>query len=268
MEQHTVKRAFTLSGMGLHSGRPVNMIVKPAQEGVGIVLVRSDLHRRPLVKASIENLTSSVRGTNIGEFHTVEHLMAAFYVCGITNAFVELDSPEPPALDGSALMFIEAIEHAGTVRQGEKAAVLKISSPIVIRSGDKFIMALPSDRFRVSFMINYRFPFIGAQYFSSDIDKKKFKSSIAPARTYGFLEELEALKAKGLGLGASTLNAVAISDVGYVNSLRFKNELVRHKVLDLVGDMSLVGCEIKAHIIGVRSGHELNAALCKELSRR
>jgi UDP-3-O-[3-hydroxymyristoyl] N-acetylglucosamine deacetylase len=268
MKQHTVKKDIFLSGKGLHSGSSVNMRIRPAQEDVGITFVRTNILNKPAIRASISNVTSTIRGTNIGEFHTIEHLMAALYICNVTNAFIELDAPEPPAMDGSSIQFINAIEKAGVIAQKGDIGLIKPAAPVIVRNGDSCLIALPSDRFRITFMINYRFQFIGSQYISCDINKESFKKDIAPARTYGFVSELTALKAKGLGLGASTENAVAISETGYVNELRFQNELVRHKALDLVGDISLTGLEIKAHVIGIRSGHELNAALCRELIRR
>lgn len=265
MYKATINKQFQLKGVGLHSGRPVNISFKPSSEGSGIVFIRTDLNGGKRIKACLNNVTSTVRGTNLGDIFTVEHVLSALYCMGITDVEIEIDSPEPPAFDGSSWPIVEALKNAGKASYSQKSNIVGVKGPMIIRSEEKAIFAFPSDRFKIDFMINYRFPFIGAQYFRYEFGQRSYEEQIALARTYGFVSELETLKTKGLGLGASIDNAIAISDTGYVNELRYPNELVRHKILDLIGDLSLTGCEIKAHIICIGSGHAMNIELANGL---
>ena len=264
MKQNTIRKEIIISGIGIHSGRKVSLKLKPAFANSGIVFIRTDIDERPRTAASLENVTDSARGTTLGgSVLTVEHLLSALYALSITTLEVDIDGPELPVLDGSSRPFCDAIMKAGFLDQKLPVKPVSLKGPAVVRDGDRCLIALPSDRFRVSFMINYPVPFISAQYHSFEFDRNAYVKEIAPARTYGFMSELEALKAKGLALGAGADNAVAIGDKGYVNPLRFHDELVRHKILDLIGDLSLIGREIKAHVIGIRSGHDMNIKLAR-----
>jgi UDP-3-O-[3-hydroxymyristoyl] N-acetylglucosamine deacetylase len=268
MLQHTIRKEISVSGIGLHTGKNVNIRLKPAGADHGIVFIRTDLPGRPMTKANLNNMSSTVRGTNLGNISTIEHILSALYALSITNLYVEIDGPEPPALDGSTKQYIELIAKAGITDQASEVKCITVNEPVFIAEDGKCLIAVPSDRFTVSFMINYPLGFIGTQFYKFEFSSRKYVKDIAPARTYGFIDELEALKNQGLALGASEENAVAISRDGYLTKLRFKDEMVRHKILDLIGDLSLLGAEIKAHVIGIRSGHGLNIKFAKKLALR
>jgi len=268
MLQHTIRKEISVSGIGLHTGKDVNINLKPAGIDSGIVFIRTDLPGHSRTKAELKNVSTSVRGTNLGGINTVEHVLSALYALSITNLYVEIDGPEPPALDGSSKQFCELIAKAGITDQSSEAKCIKLSEPLFVAEDGKCLIAVPSDRFTASFMINYPSGFIGTQFYKFELQSNKYVKEIAPARTYGFMDELEALKKQGLALGANGKNAVAIGKEGYLTQLRFKDELVRHKILDLIGDLSLLGAEIKAHIIGIRSGHGLNIKFAKKLALR
>jgi UDP-3-O-acyl N-acetylglucosamine deacetylase len=265
MKQNTIKNSIAINGIGLHTGKEASIKFNPSAPSTGITFIRTDLSGHPKIMADLENITSTVRGTNLGNIHTVEHVLSALYALSITNIEIELDSPEPPALDGSAKGYCELFKKAGIFKQNGDFPVIKLRAPLVIRDNEKAIIAIPDNSFKITFMINYAVPFIGTQVLQFKFDENRYLKEIAPARTYGFMNELEALKSKGLALGASTENAVAIDNNGYVNEPRFHDELVRHKALDLIGDLSLMGAEIKAHIICIRSGHAMNIAFAKKL---
>jgi len=268
MLQHTIKKEIAISGVGLHTGKNVNIRLKPAEVDSGIVFIRTDLHGHPKTKADLKNVSSTVRGTNIGGINTIEHILSALYALSISNLEIEIDGPELPALDGSSKQYIELIAGAGIIDQASEVKCITVNEPVFIAEDGKCLIAVPSDRFKVSFMINYPLGFIGTQFYKFELNSRKYVKDIAPARTYGFIDELEALKKQGLALGAGENNAVAIGRDSYLTKLRFKDELVRHKILDLIGDLSLLGAEIKAHIIGIRSGHGLNIKFAKKLALR
>jgi len=265
MLQHTIKKEIAITGIGLHTGRNVNIRFKPAGVNSGISFIRTDMPGHPRTKADLKNVSGTVRGTNLGGINTVEHVLSALFALSITNIEIEIDGPEPPALDGSSKQYCELIAKAGIANQSSEAKCIELSEPLFVAEDGKCLIAVPSDRFKVSFMINYPSGFIGTQFYKFELNSRKYVKDIAPARTYGFIDEIEALKKQGLALGANEKNAIAIAKDGYITQLRFKDELVRHKILDLIGDLSLLGAEIKAHIIGVRSGHGLNIKLAKKL---
>jgi UDP-3-O-acyl N-acetylglucosamine deacetylase len=265
MLQRTIKKKISISGVGLHTGKEVNITFKPGADNSGIVFIRTDIPRQPRIKADLNNITSTLRGTSLGNINTIEHVLSALYANSITNLEIELDGPEPPALDGSSKVFCDMINKAGITQQRSKMNTISTKEPVSVIENGKSIIALPADRFMISFMINYPTVFIGTQFYKFIFSRKNYYNEIAPARTYGFMEELEGLKKQGLALGADPENAVAVGKDGYLTKLRFKDELVRHKVLDLIGDLSLSGGEIKAHIICNRSGHDMNIKLAKLL---
>lgn len=267
MLQHTIKKEALISGIGIHTGKKVSLRIRPAKENSGITLIRTDLAGKPRIKADIKNVTSTVRGTNLGQLSTVEHLLSALYSLSVTNAQIEIYGPEPPILDGSSLGYCKLIKKAGILRQRAEMKRIEIKSPITAGQEGKCIIAVPSDRFIVSFMLDYPFNFIGSQFYRFELDPDKYLKEIAPARTYGFLSEVSGLKKMGLAKGASRKNAVVIGDDRYLTKLRFKDELVRHKILDLIGDLSILGADIRAHIICIRSGHDLNIKLAKMILR-
>jgi len=273
LKQKTIKRGISISGIGLHTGKTVRIKFIPAKVDSGINFIRTDLQSRPRIKADIRNVSSTVRGTNLAQHRsadnegvsTVEHVLSALFALSITNLDIELDGPEPPSLDGSSKQYCEMMLKAGIAPQGSRMKCVNITRPVIEMSGDKCVVALPSDRFTVGFMINYPLDLIGTQFYILDLNAPRYIKEIAPARTYGFMNELETLKKQGLALGASADNSVAIGSDCYLTELRFKDELVRHKVLDLIGDLSLLGAQINAQIISIRSGHDLNIRFAKKL---
>lgn len=265
MKQHSIKRPVTIAGIGLHTGKASKMTFKYAEAGSGINFIRTDLEGRPKVMASLENVSGTARGTNLGIVNTVEHVLSALYAMSVTNLNIEMDGPEPPAADGSSMGLVALIRSAGLVEQGPMKRTIRVKEPLVVFGKDSAITALPHNGLTVSFMINYPSDFIGSQFYRFENSEKGYEREIAPARTFGFLSELDELKSKGLALGASAKNAIVIGDKGYNTPLRFPDELVRHKILDLIGDISILNSDIRAHIICVRSGHELNIELAKKL---
>ncbi len=298
--QQTIGKPVTISGVGLHTGNKSNMTFHPAPPNTGIYFRRADLEGSPQLKADIENVIDISRGTTIGKgpvvVHTVEHVMAAIAGLSIDNVIVELDNNEPPVIDGSAIPFVLALKEAGIVAQDSPRDYLVIDKTIVY-SEDKRgvdIVVFPSDEFRITFLIDYKNPALGTQYTAMYSMKDEFESEFAPARTFCFLSEVEALYKNGLIKGGNLDNAIVIIDRevdkseigrlkemlsvttdvkfemnGYLTStpLRFKNEPVRHKALDLLGDLALLGVPLKAHIQAARSGHAANVELVKKIRK-
>ncbi|MBP2645982.1 MAG: UDP-3-O-(3-hydroxymyristoyl) N-acetylglucosamine deacetylase [Firmicutes bacterium] len=266
--QSTIATVATLTGIGLHSGRSVSLEIRPSCVGSGIVFVRADLPGKPRVRATAKNVTGTMRATTLedgaAKVFTVEHLLAAFSATGIDNCEVEITAVEPPVADGSALPFVRLIQEAGIVEQDAPASCITISQALTVRDGDKFITILPYDGFRISFTSVNSHPLIGVQYGDYEITADSFIREVAAARTIGFMHEVEALQAQGLALGGNTENAVVYDNDKILTPLRFTDELVRHKILDVVGDLSLVG-RIKGHVIAVKSSHALNTSLAKQI---
>jgi UDP-3-O-[3-hydroxymyristoyl] N-acetylglucosamine deacetylase len=265
--QTTIKKAFTLEGIGLHGGRTVSATVSPAKADAGITMNG--------IPALLKNVTSTKRATTLGGVATVEHLLSAAYGLGIDNLSVSVEREECPILDGSALPWIEAFERAEVVSLKAEQLHINIKDPIILTTqppaspGSKpttsgiSLEAVPFDGFEVEFMVD--FEGVGEQKFAYNASKMSYKANIAPARTFGYLEEIEALKAQGLGLGASYDNALVLTRDGYANEPRFPDEPVRHKILDLIGDLALLGKPLKARIVASRSGHKLNAELVRRI---
>jgi UDP-3-O-acyl N-acetylglucosamine deacetylase len=272
MKRRTIKKRVELSGTALHSGAVSKMTFLPAECGRGIVFVRADLPSRPEIPALAENVSDTTRGTTLGVgqagAQVVEHVLAAISALGISDIIIEMYAGEPPAMDGSALPFFKALKDAGAVDLKEENQPLAIQKEVTLQDGDSVIRACPSDRFSIGFMINFPGTPIGAQEFSLEVSGASFEKEIAPARTFGFIEEIEELKKNGLALGASPDNALAVSKKGYVNKPRFKDEAVRHKILDLIGDLALVGRPIAATITAERSGHKLNTKFARMLREK
>jgi len=269
MLQYTLKKKVSISGVALHSGRKVTLFILPAGVDSGIKFVRTDIKGKPFVKASIGNLSDTKRGTNLGlgkaKISTVEHVLSALSGMGITNARIEINGHEPPLLDGSAKPLVRAIKKAGIKKQGKKAKVIKVERSFLIESRDALIAVTPSDRFIATFVIDYPGTFVGSQTYTFDEAKDSYEKEVAPARTYGFMKEVKGLQKLGLIKGATLKNTIAITDKGYSSALRFDDELARHKVLDLIGDLALTGKHVCAYVIGMQSGHGLNVQLAKKL---
>lgn len=263
MKQKSIKNEFSLSGIGIHSGERSKATIKPMQAGSGIVFVQNGI----VIPASLKSVASTMRGTVLingsAQVHTVEHLLAAIYGLGIDNLLIELQGVEIPILDGSAAPYVEALTKAGVVSQDKDKKNINIRSPLEIRDGEKFIKVEPSPHFIVSFEGDFQF--IGMQKYNFSDENNNFTSDIAPARTFGYVEELESLKKQGLGQGASPDNALVLSKDGYVNAPRFEDEPARHKILDIIGDLALLCRPIKGKITGFKCGHKINIELARKL---
>ena len=266
--QHTICKEISYSGIGLHSGKDVLMTFKPAKENTGIVFVRTDLPDKPEIKALAENVSSTVKATTISangaEVFTVEHLMAALSMTGVDNIYIEMSSPEPPVTDGSAKVFCELLEEAGLVAQNAERKVYAVDREFHVHDGDRYITIIPYDGYRISFTSINKHPMLGTQYYDIELNKESFTKEIMAARTVAFTEELEMLKKLGLGLGGSLENVVVFDQDKILSVPRFDDELIRHKILDAVGDLYLLG-HIKGHVIAVKTGHAFNSQLAKQI---
>ena len=267
--QATLAHAVQYTDIGLHSGKPVSLELRPGPEDSGVVFLRSDLPGKPGVRANAGQVTSTMRATTLedgpAKVFTVEHLMAALYVMGIDNCIVEMSAAEAPVGDGSALPFVRLIEQAGRIEQSAPRAVVRVCTPLEVSDNDRYIKVIPHDGLKITFTSSNPHPELGIQHAEYEITPELFAREIAPARTIGFMHEVEALKAQGLGLGGSLDNTLVYDDQTNLNPLRFPDELVRHKILDVLGDLALVGVPLRGHIIAVQSGHFLNTALATQL---
>lgn len=266
--QHTIGKDVTYKGLGLHSGMPVTMTMHPAAPGTGIIFKRSDLPGGPEVPAQSRYITNTLRATTLekgeAKVFTVEHVLSALYALQIDNCVIEMDSPEPPVGDGSAKTFCDMVEEAGIETQDEMIPILALDTSAAVYEDNKFITALPYDGLRITFTSINPHPLLGTQMRDAVIDHDSYMKEIAPARTIGFTWELEAMRKMGLGKGGTLENAVVYSETECLSQLRFPDELVRHKILDILGDISLVG-PLHAHIIAVLGSHKLNAELSEKL---
>ena len=273
-KQKTIKKEFFLEGKGLQTGKPVKAFFYPGKENSGIIFVRKDLEGKPSV--SLKDLSglctdrrSKIDLSGKGEVETIEHVTAALWGARIDNIRIELDSSEPPAMDGSAIEFLEALKAAGTEEQNHLREFAEIKEPVWIEDGESFLGVFPSKIFKVSYILEYPDPAIGRQSFSKVLDPEVFGKEIAPARTFCLKEEAEALLKMGYGKGANYKNTLVMEKDGPIdNTLRFPDEPVRHKVLDLIGDLYLLGKPIKGRIVAIRSGHKLNLELVKKIKEK
>lgn len=266
--QHTIAKEVSYSGIGLHSGKDVLMTLKPAAENTGITFIRTDLPGKPEIKALAENVSSTVKATTLSangaEVFTVEHLMGALSMMAIDNIRIEMSSPEPPVTDGSAKVFCELIEQAGIAEQVAERHVYAVDKAFSVYDGDRYIVVLPHDGYRISFTSINKHPMLGTQYMDILLDKESFKKEIMAARTVAFTYELDMLRKMGLGLGGSLENVVVFDEEKILSVPRFDDELIRHKILDAIGDLYLLG-PIKAHVIAVKTGHAFNAQIAKQI---
>jgi UDP-3-O-[3-hydroxymyristoyl] N-acetylglucosamine deacetylase len=267
--QRTLKRSLSCAGIGLHSGRKVTLSLKPAPAGTGIRFRRTDLGGVE-IPARVSHVGAVAYATQLklGEarVETVEHLLAALASTRIDNAFIELNTPEVPIMDGSSAPFIYLVQEAGVRTLAEPRKYLKVTRPVTLTRGDKQIALFPSDHFKVSYTIGFDHPLLRHQTRTIVVTEDSFIEDIAPARTFTFLKEVEMLRQNGLALGGSLDNAIVISDTGVLNSsLRFEDEFVRHKILDLIGDFALLGHQVIAHAVVHRGGHALHTAMAAQL---
>ena len=270
-QEQTIRTAVECKGVGLHSGAPVQLRILPAPSGSGIVFRRIDLDNFE-IEATGRNIARVSYATSLMKkgvlISTTEHLLSAFIGTGIDNAIVELDNLELPILDGSARPFVDMIQRAGIRRQRRMRSYMRIRREIELREGNKFIAVYPADTYSVSYTIDFPHHLIGRETFQVDLTDGNFLREIAPARTFGFLHEADAMRQQGLIRGASTENAIVLTPEGLLNPpLRYADEFVRHKVLDLIGDLALVGKQILGSIVADRAGHAMHTALVSRLLR-
>ncbi len=261
--QHTIKRQISCAGIGLHSGQKVTLTLKPAAAGTGIRFRRTDLGVE--IPATVDQVSAVQYATVLGRdgatVETVEHLLAALVASGIDNVVIELSQREVPIMDGSSAPFLFLLQEAGIKRLSVPRQYLKVLKPLQIASGDKRIAVYPSDHFKVSYTISFDHPLLRHQTRTERITEQSFSEHIASARTFGFLKEVEWMRQQGLALGGSLENAIVIGDTGALNALRFEDEFVRHKILDVIGDLALVGYPVIGHVVAHRAGHGLHTDL-------
>ena len=271
--QTTIKNEVSCAGIGLHSGKQVSLKLKSAPVDSGIIFKRVDLPNSPQIKATAANVTATVRATTLeqdgAKVFTIEHLMSALHVSKIDNCIIEMDAEEPPVLMGNAIDFFRLIKSAGIVEQESEHHEVIIDKIYRVddltSEGSRFVIALPYDGFRVSFTSVNPHPMVGIQYEDFVIDSETYEREIAPARTIAYEKEIEALRSMGLGLGGTLENVIVYNDERWLNDLIYTDELVRHKILDLIGDMRLAGI-VKGHFIAAASGHALNTKLAKMIA--
>jgi UDP-3-O-acyl N-acetylglucosamine deacetylase len=270
-KQRTIAKPITIKGVGLHTGRKCKAILQPAPENAGIRFVRTDLPGAPQFQAHVKNVVDVVRGTTLGQgdgrVYTIEHILSALNGLEVDNVTIEMDDNEPPVMDGSAKYFVEQIRAAGIVEQSAPRSYFSVDVPFEYTANQTSLRIEPSDTFEIDCEVDYNHPVIGKQrltYRRGD----DYASIIAPARTFCFDYEIEALKKTGLAKGGSLDNAIVVGPEGIYNpgeSLRFKDEFVRHKMLDLMGDLMLVGGAMRARVIAKRCGHGHNVKFLRAL---
>ena len=272
--QYTINYPVSCCGVGLHAGRTVNLTIKPAPANAGIRFVRSDLDSNRTIQAHMNQVVDTTLATTLGNgtttVATTEHLLAALRGSGIDNAEIELDSYEVPIMDGSAGPFIHLLAKSGRRRQRALRKVLRITRPIVFTKGEKSIRIEPYEGFKVTGRIEFDNDLIGDQVYSIEVTQERFRKEIARARTFGFVEQVESLWANGLALGGTLDSVIAIHwdrrSILNEDGLRFDDEFVRHKVLDLIGDLTLLGSPVLGHVIADRSGHSMHLGLMQAIA--
>lgn len=269
MNRKTISKEITLKGIGLHTGEPCSMTFKPAQDGF-ISFIRTDVQNCAPIKALAENVCSTMRGTNLTngkeQVHTVEHVLSAAHGLGITDLIVEMDGPEPPIMDGSSLPYAKAMEQGGLKEIPSAVQELKINKEITFKEKNIEYSAKPAEKLTFSFVFLREHPLIGRQEYTFEYSAEGYLKEIAPARTFGFEEEIAFLRANGLAKGGRIDNCVIIKKDGYSVPLRFDNEMVRHKILDLIGDLKLTNRALAPmHITCSCGGHKTNVEFAKLL---
>lgn len=268
--QRTIKNSIRCEGIGLHTGKRVTLQLHPAPANSGVVFVRTDLGGRE-IPAAATNTSATSYATMLNRdgasVQTVEHLLAALAGLGIDNVSIELDAAEVPIMDGSAGPFVRLIAVAGLQTQEQHRSALKVIKPIFVREGNRQIAIWPAEKPSISYFIDFNHPMLREQSFQYEPSEEAFLREVADARTFGFLSDVKALQSNGLAMGASLDNAVALGEESVLNKegLRYKDEFVRHKILDLIGDFSLAGMPIIGHVVAHKSGHGLNAQMVAKL---
>lgn len=267
--QRTIRKELVFDGTGLHSGRDVTMRLKPAPRDSGVVFYRVD--RGVAINANISTVSDTSFATTLraggSRIGTVEHILAAVYGLGIDNLLIEVNGPEVPILDGSSAGFVERIMEAGLARQASNRPYIKVVKPFAVKDGHAEIAVIPYDGRLMTYQIHFDHPLLGFQKMSLELDRQSFIRELAPARTFGFLKDVKYLRSLGLAKGGSLENAVIVGKDRILNSsgLRFKDEFIRHKMLDFIGDISLSGFPIQGHFVVSRSGHTANANFLRQL---
>ena len=269
----TIARAATVEGIGLHLGRPCTLTFRPAPAGTGRVFVRTDRPGAPRTAAHAAVAELAPRRTQLGRgedaLHTVEHVLAAVVALDLDDLILEMDSAEPPVRDGSAVEFLDALRDAGRVEHDAPAAELRLAAPVRVQQGAATYEAFPADDLDLRVTIDFPHPLVGAQAIELRVTPESFARELAAARTFGFVHEVEALRAAGLALGGSTRNAVVLGPDGVVdNAVRWPDEFVRHKALDCVGDLALAGARVRARIVADRPSHSGTVMLVREMLAR
>ena len=269
LRQRTVGEEISCTGIGLHSGKKVNLTIKPAPLNSGISFERIDVSPGCRVKASFDNVVDTNMATTIGfngySVSTVEHIMAAFFGMGIDNALVQIDGGEIPIMDGSSAPFIFLLKNAGvTIQNGHKRFLL-VKRPVKVKDGNRSVQLNPSNELKITYNIDFDHPLIKDQSYEISFSKSSFIDEISRARTFGFLRDVQTLRNNGLAKGGSLDNAIVVDDFRVLNEdgLRYKNEFVRHKLLDFIGDLAILGCVPIGHFVVERSGHSMNQKLLR-----
>ena len=272
-KQKTILNQVTLKGVGIHTGNKANVTFKPAEADSGVTFIRTDIPGSPRIKADVGSLllaSKFSRRSSIvndqAEVQTVEHLMAALSSLGIDNIDIQIDNNEVPGLDGSAINFVETLEKAAIVCQDVSRYVYTVKEPICVQEGSSSITILPDKEFKISYTLNYDHPMLAAQFLEITVNAESFKTALSSARTFCLESEASELQNQGLGLGANYENTLVVGKAGVIkNKLRFNDEFVRHKILDLIGDLYLAGCPINGHVVALKSGHSLNLKIAQKI---
>lgn len=276
MKRKTIKNEVSYSGIGLHKGEKIEIKLKPVMDYKGLIFKRTDLSGDNEIKVDYENLFELERGTNIKNssgamVYTIEHIMSVFHMLGISDLLIEISGNELPIMDGSSVMFMEKIQEVGILELEREMEPIVVKEPVYFseEKDGKYIIALPYDGFKISYTIDFNHTFLGAQYYEIDLDIEKYKTEIASARTFCFDYEIEYLQSHNLALGGSLENAIVIKKDGVINpeGLRYQTEFVRHKILDLIGDIYILNRPLKAHLIAVKAGHFINSKLSEKLKK-
>ncbi len=258
--QHTLRMTVELAGVGLHTGAPGRIVLRPQVAGSGLRfrLADENVTFPALAQHVVDTRRATVLGAAGATVSTVEHVLSALFALGVDNASIEVEGPEVPVLDGSAARFVQAIAAAGLAAQAAPRTLLVVDRPLFFRDGDALLAVLPAEAFRIRYLADFAAP-VGTQYIDATIDAEYYAREIAPARTFGYLHEVEALRAAGLARGGSLDNALVFAPDGPLTPLRYENEVVRHKVLDLIGDFALLGAWPQCEVVAIKSGHRLHA---------
>lgn len=272
MKRCTIQEPTTVSGVGLHLGLPCELTFRPAPEGTGIVFRRVDLEGVPQIKALVSEVTATDRRTQLGTgdaaIHTVEHVLSAVAAIGLDDLFIDMSGPEPPIVDGSSAAFHDALLQSGVRELSREAEYLTLTETVRVIDGSSVYEAHPAEHLTLDVTVDFPHPIIGRQAGRYAITRESYRAELAPARTFGFVREVEELRSRGLIKGASARNAVVLDDVGVVdNTLRWEDEFVRHKALDCVGDLALAGVRVRAHVVAVRPSHRGTVTLVREMVR-